>query len=147
MTDRRSTSGYYTFVGGNLVTWRSKRQNVVARSSVEAEFRAMAQDVCELLWIKLLITDLKLKCADSIKLYCDSKATINIAQNPVQHDRTKHIEIDRHFIKENFNSGTICTTFMKSGDQLADVLTKGVATRQFHDMLSKLGLRDIFAPT
>ena len=109
MTDRRSTSGYCTFVGGNLVTWRSKKQNVVARSSAEAEFRAMAQGVCELLWIKLLLTDLKFNSGESIKLYCDNKSAINIAHNPVQHDRTKHVEIDRHFIKEKISSGVICT--------------------------------------
>ncbi|CAL5375989.1 unnamed protein product [Camellia sinensis] len=109
VTDRRLTSGYCTFVGGNLVTWRSKKQNVVARSSAEAEFRAMAQGVCELLWIKLLLSDLGIDQTDSMRLYCDNKATINIAHNPVQHDRTKHVEIDRHFIKEKLTSGTICT--------------------------------------
>ena len=81
-----------------------------------------------------------------MRLYCDSKAAISIAHNPVQHDRTKHVEVDRHFIKEKLNSGNICTPFVKSGDQLADVLTKSLASRQFHFILSKLGMRDIFAP-
>ena len=81
-----------------------------------------------------------------MRLYCDNKAAINIAHNPVQHDRTKHVEIDRHFIKENITSGVICTPFVKTGDQLADIFTKGVGSRQFHFMLSKLGLRDIFIP-
>jgi len=62
VTDRRSTSGYFTFVGGNLVTWRSKKQNVVARSSVEAEFRAMAQGICEVLWVKSLLKDIGIDC-------------------------------------------------------------------------------------
>ncbi|XP_028115337.1 pentatricopeptide repeat-containing protein At1g62930, chloroplastic-like [Camellia sinensis] len=83
ITDRRSTSGYCTFVGGNLVTWSSKKQNVVARSSAEAKFRAMAQRVCELLWIKLLLSDLGIDQMDSMRLYCDNKAAINIAHNPV----------------------------------------------------------------
>ncbi|CAL5350327.1 unnamed protein product [Camellia sinensis] len=146
VTDRRSTLGYCTFVGGNLVTWRSKKQNVVARSSAEAEFRAMAQGVCELLWIKLLLSDLGIAQTDSMRLYCDNKAAINIAHNPVQHDRTKHVEIDRHFIKEKLTSGTICTPFVQSGDQLADILTKGLGNKPFHDILGKLGMRDIFAP-
>ncbi|KAF5950988.1 hypothetical protein HYC85_012981 [Camellia sinensis] len=90
----------------------------------EAEFRAMAQGVCELLWIKLLLSDLGIDQVDSMRLYCDNKAAINIAHNPVQHDRTKHVEIDRHFIKEKLTSGTICTPFVKSGEQLADILTK-----------------------
>ena len=146
ITDRRSTSGYCTFVGGNLVTWRSKKQNVVARSSAEAEFRAMAQGICELLWIKSLLKDLKIELTDSMKLYCDNKAAISIAHNPVQHDRTKHVEIDRHFIKENISSGTICIPFVKTCDQVADVLTKAVGSRMFHTSLDKLGMRDIFVP-
>ncbi|RVW27180.1 Retrovirus-related Pol polyprotein from transposon RE1 [Vitis vinifera] len=100
LVDRRSTIGYCTFLGGNLVTWRSKKQNVVARSSVESEFRAIAQGLCELLWLKIILDDLRIKWDGLMKLYCDNKSTINIAHNSIQHDRTKHIEIDRHFIKE-----------------------------------------------
>ncbi|XP_043697021.1 mediator of RNA polymerase II transcription subunit 33A-like [Telopea speciosissima] len=80
--DRRSTSGYYTFVGGNLTTWRSKKQAVVARSSVEAEFRAMAKGVCELLWLKGLLQDIGMAVDLPMRLYCDSKSAINIAHNP-----------------------------------------------------------------
>ena len=87
ITDRRSTSGYCTFVGGNLVTWRSKKQNVVARSSAEAEFRAMDQGICELLWIKSLLKDLKIELTDVMRLYCDNKSAINITHNPIQHDQ------------------------------------------------------------
>ncbi|KAK5845013.1 hypothetical protein PVK06_001165 [Gossypium arboreum] len=86
MVDRRSTSGYCTFLGGNLVTWRSKKQNVVARSIAEVEFRAMALGVCELLWLKIILEDLKIKWEGPMKLYCDNKSAINIAHNPVQHD-------------------------------------------------------------
>ena len=70
----------------------------MARSSAEAEFRAMAQGVCELLWVQIILSDLGFDPKDSMKLYCDSNAAISIAHNPVQHDRTKHVEIDRHFI-------------------------------------------------
>ncbi|XP_019051896.1 PREDICTED: uncharacterized protein LOC109114137 [Nelumbo nucifera] len=73
--DRWSTSGYCTFLGGNLVTWRSKKQNVVARSSAEAEFRAMAQGVCELLWLKIILEDLKIPREEPMKLYCDNNYT------------------------------------------------------------------------
>ncbi|KAF5957541.1 hypothetical protein HYC85_004766 [Camellia sinensis] len=75
---------------------------------------------------------------DSMRLYCDNKAAINIAHNPVQHDRTKHVEIDRHFIKEKLTGGTICTPFVQSGEQLADILTKGIGNKPFHDILGKL---------
>jgi hypothetical protein len=95
--DRRSTSGYFTFVGGNLITWRSKKQEVVARSSAEAEYRGMAKAICELLWIKNLMQELQVEQTSPMRLYCDSKAACDIAPNHVQHDRTKHVEVDRHF--------------------------------------------------
>ncbi|KAH9726800.1 hypothetical protein KPL70_008430 [Citrus sinensis] len=146
-TTRRSTSGYFTFVEGNLVTWRSKKQKVVARSSAEAEFRGMAQGVCEMLWIKNILKDLGIDYAKPMNLKCDSKAAIEIAQNPVQHDRTKHVEVDRHFIKEKLDEKTIQFPFVQSGDQLADILTKVVSGRVFHDIIDKLGMIDIYAPT
>ena len=80
-----------------------------------------------------------------MRLYCDNKAAIN--HNPVQHDMTKHVEIDRHFIKKKLTSGTICTPFVRSGDQLADVFTKSLGNKSFRDILNKLGMRDIFVPT
>ncbi|XP_073016671.1 uncharacterized protein [Primulina eburnea] len=94
ITDRKSTSGYCTFLWGNLVTWRSKKQNVVARSSAEAEFRAMANGICEAIWVQRLLQDMRIEAALPIRLYCDNKAAISIAHNPVQHDRTKHFEVD-----------------------------------------------------
>ena len=143
--DRRSTSGYCLFVGGNLVTWRSKKQSVVARSSAEAEFRAMAHGICEILWMKILLREIGYDSKDPIKLFCDNKAAINIAHNPVLHDWTKHMEIDRNFIKEKLRKGIICTPYVRTGDQLADILTKGAATNHFHRILDKLGMRDIYA--
>ena len=83
LVDRRSTTGYCTFLGGNLVTWRSKKQNVVVRSSAESEFRAIAQRLCELLWLKIILDDLKIKWDGPMKLYCDNKSAINIAHNPI----------------------------------------------------------------
>ena len=82
--DKRSTTGYCTFLGGNLVTWKSKKQSVVARSSVEAEFRAMAQGICELLWMKVILEDVKVKWGEPMRLYCDNKSAISIVHNPVQ---------------------------------------------------------------
>ena len=82
-----------------MVTRRSKKQNVVARRSVEAEYRAMANGVCEMLWLKRILEELRMPVNMPMKFYCDNKAAISIAQNLVQHDCTKHVEIDRHFIK------------------------------------------------
>ena len=145
--DRQSTAGYFTFVGGNLVTWRSKKQTVVALSSAESEFRGMAKAVCELLWIHNLLGDLNIKHDSPMKLYCDNKAACDIAHNPIQHDRTKHVEVDRHFIKEKLEARIIETPHVSSQEQLADLLTKAVSSRAFHDGLNKLGMRDIYTPT
>ncbi|WVY99969.1 hypothetical protein V8G54_026039 [Vigna mungo] len=146
IVDRRSTTGYCTFLGGNLVTWRSKKQGVVARSSAEAEFRAMAQGICELLWLKIILEDLRIKWEEPMKLYCDNKSAISIAHNPVQHDRTKHIEVDRHFIKEKLDSGLICTPYVSSQDQIADILTKGLGCHNFEKIVSKLGMENTYSP-
>jgi len=83
ITDRKSTSGYCTYVRGNLITSRSKKQSVVVRSSAEAEFRAMAQGICEGLWIHQVLKELKITVELPLKLYCDNRAAIGIAYNPV----------------------------------------------------------------
>ena len=132
---------------GNLVTWKSKKQKVVARSSIEPEFRGMAHGVCELLWIRNILRDLGIEYATPMNLYCDNKATIQIAQNPVQHDRTKHVEVDRYFIKENLNEKIIQYPFIQSESQLADILTKAVSGKVFHGIIDKFGMIDIYAPT
>ena len=147
ITDRKSTSGYFTFVGGNLVTWRSKKQKVVALSSAEAEFRGMTKGLCELLWLKRLLEEIGCSSGSTMNLFCDNKAAIEIAQNPVQHDRTKHVEVDRHSIKEKLEANIVQFPFVKSEDQLADILTKAVSSKVFYNSLNKLGIGDIYAPT
>ncbi|RVW90875.1 Retrovirus-related Pol polyprotein from transposon RE1 [Vitis vinifera] len=145
--DRRSTSGYFTFVGGNLMTWKSKKQNVVARSSVEAEFRGMTLGFCEALWLRLLLQDLGYLSRQPIRLFCDNKAACDIAHNPVQHDRTKHVEVDRFFIKEKLDDKIVELPKIRSEDQLADILTNAVSSQVFSKFLDKLGMCDIYAPT
>lgn len=145
-SDGKSTSGYFTFVGGNLVTWRSKKQKFVSRSSAESEFRGMVHGACELLWIKRVLRDLSIGINEAMNLYCDNQAAVKIANNPVQHDRTKHVEIDRHFIKDHLEKKTINLPFVNSKEQLADMLTKAVNARLFSDSLDKLGMIDIHSP-
>ena len=145
--DRGSNSGYFTFVGGNLVTWRSKKQNVIARSSVKAEFRGMTLGICEALWLRLLLMDLGYLPRQPIRLYCDNKAACDIAHNPVQHDHTKHVEVDRFFIKEKLDEKIVELPKIRSEDQLADILTKSVSSRVYSKFLGKLGMCDIYAPT
>lgn len=147
ISKRKSTSGYFMFVGGNLVTWRSKKQKVVALSSAEAEFRGMAKGLCVLLWIKRLLAQVGFAPTSEIDLICDNKAAIAISHDPVQHDRTKHVEVDRHFIKENLEAKIIRFPFEKSEDQLADIFTKAVSSKDFHNSLDKLHIRDLYAST
>ncbi|XP_038897912.1 uncharacterized mitochondrial protein AtMg00810-like [Benincasa hispida] len=147
MVDRKSTSSYCTFVWGNLVTWGSKTQGVVARSSTEAEYRAMSLGICEEMWLEKVLIDLNQSHDGPMKLYCDNKAAISIANNPVQHDRTKHVEIDKHFIKERLDSGNICVPYFPSSQQIAYVLTKGLSRQLFDSCVCKLGLIDIYALT
>ena len=102
--------------------------------------------MCEILWLKKLLAELKIEVKRPMKLYSDSKAAISIANNPVQHDRTKHVEIDRHFIKEKLESGAICMPYIPSKEQLADVFTEGLSKSTFELVVSKLDLLDIFKP-
>lgn len=103
----RSTSGYDTYLWGNLVTWLSKKQDVVLRSNAEAELRALALGLCEGLWIKRVVTKLQQKPILPIKAYCDNISAVNMAENPVQHDKSKHVEIDLHFIQEKIENNII----------------------------------------
>ncbi|PRQ19620.1 putative RNA-directed DNA polymerase [Rosa chinensis] len=99
-------------------------QKVVARSSAEAEYRGMARGVCEMLWLRHLLRDLGFKQKKAMPLFCDNKAAVEIAHNPVQHDRTKHVEVDKHFIKEKLDQQIISFPFVPTEVQLADILTK-----------------------
>ncbi|KAA0059990.1 putative mitochondrial protein [Cucumis melo var. makuwa] len=132
---------------GNFVTLRSKKQSVVARSSVEAEYRAMSLGICEEIWLQKVLSDLHQECEIPLKLFCDNKAAISIANTPLEHDRTKHVEIDRHFIKERLDNGSICIPYIPSSQQVADVLTKGLLRPHFDLCVSKLRLIDIYVPT
>jgi Reverse transcriptase (RNA-dependent DNA polymerase) len=142
--NRKSTTGYCTFVGGNLVTWKSKKQNVTARSSAEAEYRAMASTASELVWLKQLLHDLKISCEGPMQMYCDNQAARHIASNPVFHEQTKHIEVDCHFIREKVQAGEIETPFVRSQDQLADIFTKALDKGTFQKILYKLNSFNLF---
>ena len=145
-TDRRSTTGYCSYVWGNLVTWRSKKQAVVSRSSAESEYRALALGICEGMWLQRLLRELKVEVQVSALMFTDSQAAISIAKNPVHHDRTKHIEIDRHFISEKVNTGVIQLSYIPTRQQIADVFTKALPRITFDEINSKLGLYNIYNP-
>ena len=119
----------------------------MALSSAEAEFRRMVKGICELIWLKRLLTEIGFAPSFEIDLFCDNKAAIDIAYNPVQHDRTKHVEVDRNFIKQNLEEKVIRFPFFRSEDQLADILTKAISGKVFYSSLDKLRMKDIYAST
>ncbi|CAN6447253.1 unnamed protein product [Victoria cruziana] len=144
LNDRRSTSGYCIYLGGNLVIWRSKKQNVCARSSAEAKYRAIAMGVTEILWVKILLNDIGIQVDDMMRFYCDNKAAISLSNNPVMHDQTKHVEIDRHFVREKIDSKELILSYIKTEDQIADVFTKGLYSGGFERNICKLAIFDIY---
>ncbi|GJV07011.1 retrovirus-related pol polyprotein from transposon TNT 1-94 [Tanacetum coccineum] len=141
----RSTMGYYVFVRGNLVSWKSKKKNVVSRSSSEAEYRAMAQTTCELVWLRNLLGEIGFPQSKPMKMWCDNQETIYIATNPVFHERTKHIEVDCHFTCKKLEDGTIITPHIRTESQLAKVLTKALLGTRINSICNKLGMINIYA--
>ena len=119
----------------------------MARSSTKAEFQAMPHGICEKLWLKHVLEELRQPSEEAMKLYCDNKAEFSNAHNPIQHDRAKHVEIDRHFIKEKPKTGVICMPLVPTTQQIADILTKGLIGPNFEFLTSKLSMIDIHAPT
>jgi hypothetical protein len=128
-------------VGGNLVSWRSKKQAVVARSTAEAEYRAMALALCEMMWLKGMLKELRLLRNETMLLHCDNVAAINIANNPIQFDRTKHVEIDRFFSKEKIDSRVLKLEYIKSCNQLA------LGPKENESLCNKMGITNIFGPS
>uniref|UniRef100_A0A2N9EK04 Reverse transcriptase Ty1/copia-type domain-containing protein n=1 Tax=Fagus sylvatica TaxID=28930 RepID=A0A2N9EK04_FAGSY len=136
--DRRSTSGITVFLGNNPITWLSKKQHTVSRSSTEAEYRSLATGAAELAWLRQVICDLGLYLASAPIMWCDNTSALALASNPVFHGRTKHIEVDYHFIRERVVRGDICLQFISTNDQVADIFTKALPTPRFQRLCSKL---------
>ncbi|XP_022031366.1 uncharacterized mitochondrial protein AtMg00810-like [Helianthus annuus] len=142
---RRSVTGFCIFLGGSLVSWKSKKQSVVSRSSAEAEYRSMCSATCEVLWLINILRELKVDVTIPVVLKCDSTAALSIAANPVFHDKTKHFEVDLFFLREKIASGQIKTHGIKTEDQLADLFTKGLLPTAHSQMCKSLGLINLFA--
>ena len=141
--DRRSTTGYCTFIGGNLVTWKSKKQKVVSCSSAEAEYRAMLKLTNELVWIKGILKHIEIEQVAPMTMHCDNQAAIHIASNSVFHERTKHIEVDCHKVRQMIVLGVILPCYTRSEDQLADVFTKAARMKTMESIYIRLGLVDL----
>ncbi|KAJ9547551.1 hypothetical protein OSB04_020094 [Centaurea solstitialis] len=139
--DRKSTSGNLQFLGDKLVRCGSKKQHCVSTSTAEAEYVAPASCCSQVLWMRTQLRDYGYNF-NHIPIYCDSKSAIAITCNPVQHTRTKHIDIRYHFIKDHVERGTIELYFVNTGYQLADLFTKPLDEKRFNFLISKLGMFD-----
>ncbi|GJZ44908.1 ribonuclease H-like domain-containing protein [Tanacetum coccineum] len=146
-TTRRSTSGYCVFLGNNLLSWSSKRQVTLSRSSAEAEYRGVANAVAETCWLRNLLRELHTPLSTATLVYCDNVSAVYLSSNPVQHQRTKHIEIDIHFVRDLVAAGHIRVLHVPSRYQYADVFTKGLPTVLFDEFRSSLSVRSSPAQT
>ncbi|GAA0143379.1 transmembrane signal receptor [Lithospermum erythrorhizon] len=135
---RRSVSGYCILIGSSLVSWKSKKQTTISKSSAEAEYRSAASTVCELKWISYILQDIKQPCDLPLSLGCDNKSTIHIIENPIFHERTKHIELDCHLIWDHYKNGFIKPYHVPSKSQLADLFTKLLPAPVMFSLFSKM---------
>ena len=127
-------------MGDSLIFWKSKKQSVVSKSSIEAEYRAMASTTTEIVWLRWLLTDMGVFISSPTLMFCDNKSAIQIAHNSVFHERTKHIEIDCHLTRHHLQHGTISLPFVSSSMQLADLFTKSHPLPHFSFLVGKLSM-------
>ncbi|GJT79533.1 ribonuclease H-like domain-containing protein [Tanacetum coccineum] len=140
-TTRRSTSGYCVFLGDNLLSWSAKRQHTLSRSSVEAEYKGIANVVAKTTWLCNLLRELHTPLLFATLVYYDNVSAIYMTANPVQHQRTKHIEIDIHFVRGMVAHGQVRVLHVPSRYQYADIFTKGLLSALFEEFCTSLSVR------
>ena len=127
-------------MGDNLVSWSSKRQVTVSRSSAEAKYRSVAYSIAEAVWLRQLLVELHHPIERATVIYCDNISAVYMMSNPVQHRRTKHIEIDIHFVREKVAFGEVRVLHVPTSAQFADIFTKGLPAASFTNIRSSLNI-------
>ncbi|GJR64832.1 ribonuclease H-like domain-containing protein [Tanacetum coccineum] len=140
-TMRRSTLGYCVFLGNNLLSWSSKRQQTLSRSSTEAEYHGVANVVAETCWLRNLLRELHTPLPSTTLIYCDNVSVVYLSSNPVHHQRTNHIEIDIHFVRDFVVVGQVRVLHVPSRCQFADIFIKGLSSSLFKEFRTSLSVR------
>lgn len=138
--DYVSTNGYIVYLGNHPISWSSKKQKGVARSSTEAEYRAVANTSSEVAWICSLLSELGIHITAPPVIYCDNVGATYLCANPVFHSRMKHIALDYHFVRNHVQAGSLRVAHISTHDQLADTLTKPLPRSTFQRLTSKMGV-------
>lgn len=138
--ERKSTSGYAFFIGSGVFSWSSKKQQVIALSTAEAEYIAAANSATQVLWLRRILGVLQHKQVGPTTIYCDSKSAIELSKNPVLHGRSKHIDIKYHFIRELVREKVIEVDYCRTEDQVADIFTKALKMETFVKLKKMLGM-------